>query len=192
VAEQALKIVKCSVKRIIEESQESKIHQLIRGRMKIKNFYKTPVHIGGSSIVRELSEKYGVKQSEVFVFQPDYIYYEQATIYNKTKFYLKIVGNQNVVLMAVKESNEEEIQGNWKLSEILTALVKKNPDVEVSIEILKELIREKKLGVKFNKSKSKDHGTLWHYREIKKAKIKAEKAPPQKVEDLEDDFFRDL
>lgn len=111
--------------------------------MKIKNFYKTPVHIGGSSIVRELSEKYGVKQSEVFVFQPDYIYYEQATIYNKTKFYLKIVGNQNVVLMAVKESNEEEIQGNWKLSEILTALVKKNPDVEVSIEILKELIREK-------------------------------------------------
>lgn len=160
--------------------------------MKIKNFYNTPVQIGGSSIVRGLAEKFGVKQGETFVFQPEFIFYGQVTIYNKTKFYLKIVGNQNVVLMTVNEKNEEEIQGNWKLDDILKALLKKNPDVEVSVEILRELIREKKLGVKFNKSRTKDHGTLWHYSETKKVKTKTEEEPPQKLEDDEDDFFQDF
>lgn len=113
---------------------------------------------------------------------------------NGSKFYLKIVGSQNVVLMSKKESNEEEIQGNWNLVDILKALVKKNPSVEVSVEVLRELIQARKLGVKFNKSKSKDHGTLWHYSEGTKKvkKIKAEKEPQQKLQEDEDDFFRDL
>jgi hypothetical protein len=39
--------------------------------MKINNFYKTPSKIGENSIVKELSEKFGTKQGESFIFKTD-------------------------------------------------------------------------------------------------------------------------
>ena len=133
--------------------------------MRIKNFYCTPKKVGGSSIVREIAEKYGVKKADAFEFKPDYIYSGKTTTYNGTKFFLKVIASHNVVLISRNDKAEEEILGNWKFSEILSALSSKNKDVSINYEKIKEMLRNHELSVKFNKSTTKDHGTLWRYKE---------------------------
>ena len=62
--------------------------------------------------------------------------------------------------------------------------------MKLTIETLKKLISERKLGVKFNKSKIKDHGTIWHYNENQKKSKEMKKNQDDSNDDS--DFFREI
>lgn len=128
----------------------------------IKSFYKTPSKVGKNSIVKDLSEKYGIKEGDKYVFKTDYIYYGKNTLYNGFNFTIQFIGNENLALVSI--NNTEDVLGVWKLSEILKSLLAKNKGANITIENVKEYIEKQKLSVRFNKSISKDHGTLWRFK----------------------------
>ena len=131
-----------------------------------KNFYKTPSKIGSKSIIKDLADEYGVEQGGVKTFKTSLICATKSLDYNGVLISIRVIGTDNILLI-VKSNDNEKIMGNWKVDDITSTYNTKNTIKMTSKQIV-ELIEKGELGVKFNKSVSKDHGTMWRFKKTSK------------------------
>lgn len=131
-----------------------------------KNFFKTPSKIGSNSIIKDLADEFGIKENGVNTFKTSLICANKALEYNGVLISIRVIGTDNILLI-VKSNDNEKIMGNWKVGDITSTYNKKNTIKMTSKQIV-ELVEKGELGVKFNKSVSKDHGTMWRFKKTSK------------------------
>ena len=177
-------------KSLTKPTVQSNSEPMVRG--KVFTFYLTPKQQNDHSMVTYLKNKYGVKVEDKKTFSTPYISSKVVTDFNGSQFYLSLEGERVYLKVITDKKVTSEVF--WNIDDISSSMKSKNPTFKViTPEFMKELITKGYLQVKFNVSKTKDHGTYWRViitddeREIKPIKT----GKPV-VSDYDDDFFFDL
>lgn len=147
-------------------------------RSKIVPFYLTPKRVNNISMVNKLKDKFGKTVEGKKIFKPDSITTLKITHYNYSQFYLCLEDDRVYLMVISDDKLYKEVF--WNIEDIVTSMKVKNPKYKIlNSSFIKEQLNNGMLQVKFNVSKSKDHGTLW--------KISQKSRKPFLTE--EDDFF---
>ena len=137
---------------------KSKSEPMVRG--KVYPFYLTPKRVNDQSMIKTLKKKFGVMVGGVKSFTTPHISTSKVTHYNGFQFYLSLE-NERVYLKVISD-NKLSSEVFWNIEDISNSMKQKNPTYKViTPSFMKELISNGWLQVKFNVSKTKDHGTLW-------------------------------
>ncbi len=169
---------------------QSKSEPMVKG--KVYPFYLTPKRLNDHSMVTYLKNKYGVTIGEKKTFSTPYIGSKMVSEFNGSQLYLSLEGERVYLKVITDKKVTSEVF--WNIEDISSSMKSKNSTYKViSPEFMKELIRNGCLQVKFNVSKTKDHGTLWRVFIIDdEREIKPIKNGKPVVSDYDDDFFFDL
>ncbi len=130
-----------------------------KSKSSLNPIFLTPRRPDGISVPNLLQNHFGDLDGGVKIFKPSIINAVKSTDYNGVKFQLE-QGKEVVKLVGLTKS-EKLVIGGWKIDDILSGLQSKNRVSRLSKIRLKNMISTGKLGVKFNISKIKDHGTQW-------------------------------
>lgn len=131
----------------------------IQTKSTLRPFYLTPNRIENQSVVVKLTSLIGEDIEGVKTLKTDYISLKRVTIYNGN--YITLRSDDKKVFMYVSMSDGLFFRCDWNIKDIVSNLKSKNIGKRVTTSMVKNLINEGKLQVKFNVSKIKDHGTIW-------------------------------
>lgn len=148
-----------------------------------KGFFCSPQQIDGVSVITKLKNIIGIDVNGKKTLKTPYIFTGQTTTYNGFQLSLKS-DNENVYLI-INVLDTDVVSGNWTIKELMENINQKN-DTHLTPDMVVELIESGRMGVKFNVSVLKDHGTRWI---IQKTDDTKKKESPTTIED---DFFKDL
>ena len=126
---------------------------------KYNEFYSAPTRQGEISMVRFLKENFGFKEQGVLTFKTGLINSKSITEYNNVG--LKLLMEKDKVLLIGCFSNCVLTLCSWNIDELHTQMNSKNSNNPISKSMVKTLLNTGKLGVKFQVSHIKDHGTKW-------------------------------
>jgi hypothetical protein len=160
---------------------------------KIFSFFLTPKRLNNQSMVNFLKSKFGVVVDGKQTFTTPYLSSTVVKLYNGSQFYISLEGD--IVYLKVISNDMVSNECFWNIEDITTSFKSKYPKHSrvITSSFMKEHITEGLLMVKFNVSKTKDHGTLWRVFIIDDEKeIKPIKTGKPVVSDYDDDFFFDL
>jgi hypothetical protein len=145
---------------IIQPKPTIKKPLIVMKKISFKSFYLTPNKRMGVSMINILKDNLGKKVGHINTFQTDFISTTNKTGFNGYTFKLNII-NDNVYLSVMFHNIEFNIC-NWNIDTIVSSMKSKNPNNRfITKTLVSNLLLNGKLGVKFNVSKTKDHGTLW-------------------------------
>lgn len=160
---------------------QSKSEQIVRG--KVYPFYLNPKKVNKNSMVTYLKNKYGVLVGVKKSFSTPYFSSKVVSEFNGSDFYLSLEGERVYLKVITDKKVTSEVF--WNIEDISSSMKRKNhPYKVITPEFIKELISKGYLHVKFNVSKTKDHGTLWKVI----VENKKEVTQPVFIDD-DDDFF---
>ena len=157
---------------------------------KFKSFYLTPERVNTSSMVNTLKDKLGFEEKGVKTLMTEIISTKEVTQYNGSKLYLTL--NDDKVYLNVITDDKIYNEVYWKIDTLVSSMKVKNLGRGINKELVKKLLNEGKMRVKFNVSKSKDHGTKWSFDTTVKELVKPIEVKPQVKEDFDGDFFSDF
>lgn len=121
-------------------------------------FFCGPEKIKKISVVKSLTLVMGVKNGDKFSLKTGFISTNTQTPYNGFKLSLELKNDS--VSIVVKQGRKKPITiKGWSVSSIVSSMVIKNPLINESI--VKTLLSNGSLKVKFNVSEIKNHGTFW-------------------------------
>lgn len=143
--------------------QNGKTNKLIETDEKVVNisFHQSPNKEDKKSIINKLKEKYGLENDNHKTLKTPLIT-NKPIKYNKG-FYFLTTDDDSIHLNIVCE-NIHEIICSWSIESLYNSFKKKNFNSKIKKEDLMYKIKNSQLGVKFNVSKIKDHGTLWNFK----------------------------
>ena len=154
---------------------------------KLKSFYQSPLKDDSNSTVRVLKQCFGKECNGVQTLQTDYISTQSLTSYNGRKFILE-VKDDKVLLNFVCDDNLIPVC-HWTIVSLLKSLNKKTDRLTTQIELF-YLLSVGKLRVKFNVSRTKDHGTKWSFN-LKSDPVYSVVLPTL-IKTVEEDFSSDF
>jgi hypothetical protein len=160
-----------------------------RRNRKLNSFYQSPFKDDSNSTVRVLKQCFGKESNGIQTFQTDYISTQSLTSYNGLKFILE-VKNYKVLLNLVCDDVLTPVC-IWTIETLLKSLNKKNDGLVSQSELLNLLI-DGKLRVKFNVSRTKDHGTKWSFQNRVTVPIQKIVQTNEVNEEVIEDFFSDF
>jgi hypothetical protein len=170
-----------------EKKQSQKTEPL--SRVKFNSFYQTPDRVESKPMVKLLKENFGIEVGGVKTFKTDNISTIDHTSYNGLTFNLQLVENKVVLNVFIKE--ELRSVSYWNLDTLLKSMNRKNIQKVNKSELIKLLVNGE-LRVKFNVSRTKDHGTKWSFKSSKLVPVKNVVPPTLTKNDDYDDFFLDF
>ena len=157
-------------------------------RFKFNQFYQTPDRMESESMVKLLKVNFGIDVNGVKTFKTDYISTIDQTVYNGQIFKLEVIENK-VVLKVLTEGDMMSVS-YWSIETLLNSMNRKNIQKVTKSELIRLLINGE-LRVKFNVSRTKDHGTKWSFKNSKSVPV-PEVVLPTRSNTEEDDFFSDF
>lgn len=129
---------------------------------RINNFYCGPEKntFGEVSTINFLTRKIGTIQNGVKTLKTDYISSKYKTDFNNLNLSLKVEGDY--IRLVIKESSKSAVRLKcWPVSKVRTSMQLKNPTMKLNDTLIKEMVDNGTLIVKFIVSEIKDHGTYW-------------------------------
>jgi hypothetical protein len=161
-------------------------------KCKVYPFYLTPKQVNDNSMVNYLRNKYGLKVKDKKTFTTPFVSSSVISEFNGSQFYLSLEGDRVYLKVITDKKVSSEVF--WNLEDISSSMKSKNSTYKViSPEFIKELISKGYLQVKFNVSKTKDHGTLWKvFITDDEFDIRPKKMKKPVFSDYENDFFSDF
>ena len=156
-------------------------------RFKFNPFFQTPDRVESESMVKLMKVNFGIDVNGVKTFKTDYISTIDQTVYNGRIFKLEVIEN-NVVLKVLTEGDMMSVS-YWSIDTLMNSMNRKNIQKVNKSELIKILI-DGELRVKFNVSRTKDHGTKWSFK-LKSDPINTVVLPTF-IKTVEDDFFSDF
>jgi len=121
-------------------------------------FYCGPEMIDKISIVKSLTLVMGVKRGDKISLKTDYISTTKETLYNGFKLSLELKDDSLFIIVKQGRKKPISIKG-WSISKFVSSMKLKNPSVNESI--VKTLLLNGSLKMRFNVSETKNHGTYW-------------------------------
>ena len=124
------------------------------------SFHQSPNKVDKKSSINILKDKYGIESESCKTLKTPIIT-NKPTYYNKGYYFLSTdyeTINLNIIYEGVIE-----IICSWDILSIYKSFIKKNYKSEMKKDELIEKINNSELGVKFNVSKIKNHGTIWKF-----------------------------
>lgn len=159
-----------------------------RRNRKLNSFYQSPFKDDSNSTVRVLKQCFGKECNGIQTFQTDYISTQSLTSYNGRKFILE-VKDDKVLLNLVYDDVSTPVC-IWTIETLWKSFNKKNDRLMSKPELFCLLI-DGKLRVKFNVSRTKDHGTKWSFQN--RVTVPIDKVVPTFLTNTDnDDFFSDF
>jgi hypothetical protein len=155
--------------------------------VKLKPFFQTPDKVKSNSMVKLLKENFGVEVGGVKTFKTNNISTIDQTEYNGLRFNLQLI--ENKVVLNVLINQELRSVSYWSLDTLLKSINRKNSQKVNKSELI-ELLVSGELRVRFNVSRTKDHGTKWSFKSSKLVPVK--NVVPPTLSNEEDDFFSDF
>jgi hypothetical protein len=129
--------------------------------IKINSFYLGPNKSNDMSLVSLIRTTYGKRIEKLLTLQTGLISAISYTHFNNYEFKLELYNDQ-VFLIILDNKNVQIIKDCWDINKIVSSMKLKNPTNRVITKnYVKELLIKGRLQVKFNVSKTKDHGTKW-------------------------------
>jgi len=121
-------------------------------------FYCGPEMIDKISVVKSLTLVMGLKRNDKISLKTDYISTTKETLYNGFKLSLELKDDSLFIIVKQERKTPVSFKG-WSISKIVSSMKLKNPSVNESI--VKTLLLNGSLKMKFNVSETKNHGTYW-------------------------------
>lgn len=121
-------------------------------------FYCGPEKIDKISVVKSLTLVMGVKRDDKISFKTDYISTTKETLYNGFKLSIELKDDE-VFIIVKQGSVKPTIIKGWSISRIVSSMKLKNTSVNESI--VRTLLLNGSLKMRFNVSETKNHGTYW-------------------------------
>ncbi len=140
--------------------RNSMIKNEITKNVVLKSFHQSPNKKEGKSSVNLLKNDYGINSDGSKIFKTPLITMKPK-YYNKGYYFLSI--EYKTINLNIVCENLNKIICNWSIDLLYKSFQKKNYNSVLKKEDLIEKINNSELGVKFNVSKIKDHGTLWRF-----------------------------
>jgi hypothetical protein len=156
---------------------------------KFNPFFQTPDRMESESMVKLLKVNFGIDVNGVKTFKTDYISTIDQTIFNGRIFRLVVV--EDKVILNVLTEGEMMTVSYWNLDTLLMSMNRKNIQKVNKYELIKLLINGE-LRVKFNVSRTKDHGTKWSFKSSKLVPVNNVVQPTLSKNEVEDEFFSDF
>lgn len=126
----------------------------------LKPFYLTPNRVNDVSTVKILTQRFGLDQNGVKTFTTDRISMSvNTTPYNGCGFYLLLINDVIYLRDILGQIGSNEV--SWNIETLIERMKERNPKKVITKGLVEKLILTGRLVVKFNVSKTKDHGTLW-------------------------------
>jgi hypothetical protein len=157
-------------------------------RFRFNPFFQTPDRMESESMVKFLKVNFGIDVNGKRTFKTDYISTIDQTVFNGQIFKLEVIENK-VVLKVQTEGGMMSVS-YWSIDTILNSMNRKNIQKVDKSELIKLLI-DGELRVKFNVSRTKDHGTKWSFKNSKSVPVPKVVLPSQSNTE-DDDFFSDF
>jgi hypothetical protein len=123
-------------------------------------FFQSPKKEDNKSSINLLKDKYGIESESCKTLKTPIITNE-PTYYNKGFYFLST--DDELINLNIVYDGVNEIICNWNIDLLYKSFKKKNYKSELKKEDLINKINNSELGVKFNVSRLKDHGTLWKF-----------------------------
>lgn len=120
-------------------------------------FFCGPEKIKKISVVKSLTLVLGVKSGNKINLKPDYISTNIKTPYNGFKLSLELKGND--VFIVINKGKKDVSFKGWNVSRIVSNMKEKDP--MINDNVVKKLLSNGSLKVKFNVNNGKNHGTSW-------------------------------
>jgi hypothetical protein len=128
------------------------------------SFHQSPNKVEQKSSINILKDKYGIESESCKTLKTPIIT-NKPTYYNKGYYFLST--DYEIINLNIVYENVYEIICKWSVDSLYKSFKKKNYNSKMKKEDLINKINNSQLGVKFNVSKIKDHGTLWKFLEQK-------------------------
>jgi hypothetical protein len=156
-------------------------------RFKFNMFFQTPDRMESESMVKLLKVNFGIDVNGKRTFKTDYISTIDHTVYNGQIFKLEVI--ENKVVLKVQTEGDMMSVSYWSIDTLLNSMNRKNIQKVSKPELIRLLI-DGELRVKFNVSRTKDHGTKWSFKKSKTVQVP--KVVLSTQNNTEDDFFSDF
>lgn len=125
------------------------------------NFCCVPEKKDKVSTIKTLSYHLGIKREDKISFKTTYISTSKETAYNGFQLSLSLENNYVRLLIKDDITNKKRWIDCWNITAITSAMSKKNPSIAVTENMVRKLLLDGSLNVKFCVSEKKDHGTCW-------------------------------